>query len=811
VAALSLWVRRMWTRRWAGLLGLGLMIAVVGGVTLAVTAGARRTASAFHRLEAATNAPSIQVELAQEGDATLAQYADMPSAASLADQITRVRGVDGVAVASFVGATPDPDGSWFAVVTSEVRGAAPSARLVSGRLPDPSEPNEIVVNEAGAAAWHTGVGRKLQIHTLGHDQMTTFMGLDREEPHGPTIDADVVGITRGVEEISDVPEPIFLAGPGFLERWGGEIAQLTAVALVKADDRHAETVIHELNDRLAPHFVANRAVDRDDFASRVNDTIDVEVTGLTIFAVAAALAGLVVVGQALARTIGGHEPEQESLAALGVTRPEATMGSVGSLVPALLLGLIGSIVLAVALSPLFPRGLAHRAEPAPGLRIDAPVVLGGALTLFVVLLALAGLASWRVVRAQSRHAGRETRSRPPVIARLATVLPPVPSLGAMFALEAGPRRRAIGGLAGIVGAAVLVGGIVGVATVERSRHALLTTGDLYGAAWDYQLDLEGRDDAGVVLPKLIEDRDLTAVGTRSQLRANGGDLDVRGPKGAGIAGPVAYTSHKGSIPPVLAGGRPPGPGEVVLGRRLARRLGVSIGDSVTVTGYAGDVPLVVTGWFVNPGQDDLDLGILVARDTLERFARHDCPTASEAFPCQIEEEGAAVVVRPDADRAAVERRLTAIEPDFVRVSPPSVVANLAAVGATPWLLAGFLALIGGAGLAHALIVGVRRRRRDLAVVRAIGLRPGQAHGVVTWSAFVMAVIGAGVGTLIGLLAGRMVWERVATGIGAIVRVHVPVVALLLAPALAIGLGLALSLVAGRRAAGLRPALVLRAE
>ena len=52
-------------------------------------------------------------------------------------------------------------------------------------------------------------------------------------------------------------------------------------------------------------------MDRDDFASRVDDTIDVEVAVLTVFAVAAALAGLVVVGQALARTIGGHELEQE--------------------------------------------------------------------------------------------------------------------------------------------------------------------------------------------------------------------------------------------------------------------------------------------------------------------------------------------------------------------------------------------------------------------------------------------------------------------------------------------------------------------
>ena len=51
----------------------------------------------------------------------------------------------------------------------------------------------------------------------------------------------------------------------------------------------------------------------------------------------------------------------------------------------------------------------------------------------------------------------------------------------------------------------------------------------------------------------------------------------------------------------------------------------------------------------------------------------------------------------------------------------------------------------------------------------------------------------------------------ASGTGAIVRVQVPVAALALAPALAIGLGVVLSLLTGRRASGLRPAAVLRAE
>ena len=810
MAALSLWVRRSWARRWPGLLGLGLIITVAGGVTLAVSAGARRTSSAFTRLEQATNAPSVQIELAESAEPTQSLYADMPSPASLADVIEGVPGVEGVTVASFVGATPDPGGSWFAIVSGESRGQAPGNRLLAGRLPDPDAPAEIVINEAGAEEWHTGVGRHLQIHTLARDQLPTFAGVEHEPARGPVIDATVVGIVRGVEDVSDVPEPVFGAGAGFLRQWGGDIAQFTATALVKADPERTAEVIKALNDRLDPRFVASRTVDRDDFASRVSNTIDVDVTVLTIFAIAAALAGLLVIGQALARTVGGHEPDEESLSALGMTRTQGAIALVGAVAPALIVGAMGAVALAVALSPAFPTGLGRRAEPALGVRLDVPVLVGGGLTFLLILMALAAITSWRAVGGRAQPVDGPGLSRLGFAARVATVLPPVPSLGTTFALEPGPRRRAAGGLAGIVGAVVLVGGVVGVAIVERSRHTLLSTSTLYGADWEYQLDLEGVD-AATVLPALADDPDVVALGTRSQLMANGGDLDVRGPKGSYIVGPVAHTVVKGSMPPVIGGGRAPGPGQAAIGRRLGRRLGVSLGDSIVVKGYRGDVPLVVSGWFINAGQDDLDLGLYVARETLDTLTKRDCTADDGNLACSVEEEGAALVVRPGAPRQQVARRLRAIAPDLVPVSPPSSVDNLQEVGTTPWLLAGFLALIGGAGLAHALIVGVRLRRHDLAVVRAIGLRPGQARRVISWLAFIMAAAGSVVGLLIGLLAGRLVWERIATGIGAIVRVDVPLAALVLAPLLAVGLGLLLSVLTGRRASGLRPATVLRAE
>ena len=302
-----------------------------------------------------------------------------------------------------------------------------------------------------------------------------------------------------------------------------------------------------------------------------------------------------------------------------MTRPEATMGSVGALVPALLLGLIGSVALAVALSPLFPGGSPTERKGTLGSRIDSPVVVGGARQPAV--RAARGSRRSGVVAGrrepQGPRPGRVTRSRPRLTARLATALPPVPSLGTMFALEADRAGGPSAAWPGSSGAAVLVGGIVGVATVERSRHASSRRADLYGARWDYEVGLEGRDDVDGVLSRWSGSRCDRGRRHGPQLLANGGDLDVRGPNGSGIAGPWRTRRSRAPWGPCSrAVGH-----QVRRGRRSAGvsgvGSGVTIGDTVIVKGTPGDVSLAVTGWFINPGQDDLDLGILVSDDTLD--------------------------------------------------------------------------------------------------------------------------------------------------------------------------------------------------
>ena len=89
------------------------------------------------------------------------------------------------------------------------------------------------------------------------------------------------------------------------------------------------------------------------------------------------------------------------------------------------------------------------------------------------------------------------------------------------------------------------------------------------------------------------------------------------------------------------------------------------------------------------------------------------------------------------------------------------------VGAIPWYLAGFLCLLGGAGLAHGLFTATRRRRRDLAIVRALGLPANRAAAALTWQAVTTAVLGALAGVVLGAVIGPWLWRVIADDLGVI--------------------------------------------
>ena len=142
---------------------------------------------------------------------------------------------------------------------------------------------------------------------------------------------------------------------------------------------------------------------------------------------------------------------------------------------------------------------------------------------------------------------------------------------------------------------------------------------------------------------------------------------------------------------------------------------------------------------------------------------------------------------------------------------PSDVANFGQVRNLPQILAGLLGAVAAVTMAYLLVSAIRRRRRDLAVLKTLGLVPRQVSAVIAWQATTVALVALVVGLPLGLAAGRVAWDTVAGQLGVVARPTIPwpwmvglsLAAVLIANVVAIGPALA----AGR----IHPATVLRSE
>jgi putative ABC transport system permease protein len=142
---------------------------------------------------------------------------------------------------------------------------------------------------------------------------------------------------------------------------------------------------------------------------------------------------------------------------------------------------------------------------------------------------------------------------------------------------------------------------------------------------------------------------------------------------------------------------------------------------------------------------------------------------------------------------------------------PGDIKNYAAVRDTPLLLAAVLALLAVGTLAHVLLTSVRRRRRDLAVLKTLGLVRSQVLRVVAWEATALAAAALLAGLPLGIVAGRWAWVMFAGSAGVSGLADVPVPLVLLAIPATLALATLIAAVPGWDAARVRPASILRTE
>jgi len=142
---------------------------------------------------------------------------------------------------------------------------------------------------------------------------------------------------------------------------------------------------------------------------------------------------------------------------------------------------------------------------------------------------------------------------------------------------------------------------------------------------------------------------------------------------------------------------------------------------------------------------------------------------------------------------------------------PNGVTNFARIDGIPEVLALLLAVLGVAVLGQMMVVSGRRRRRDLATLKTLGLVRRQVQATVAWQATILTGHALLAGLPLGVAVGRWAWALFSSGLGIPPGALIPVPFVLLMIPAAMLAANAVAYWPARAAARLSPARVLRAE
>ncbi|MEX2267409.1 MAG: FtsX-like permease family protein [Acidimicrobiia bacterium] len=807
--------------RWRSLLAIALLAGTAGGIALAAITGARRTDTAYSRLAEATKEYHV---LVNPDLGALSQL--RPSDIRHLPEVTQAGHVDGVLVAT----TRLRSLRDFALLETTValvphRGAFTSfarLKLIEGRLPDPRDATEIVIDQTVARQQHLEVGAEVRGLSFSSAELAPFFIRDpaaivaaaRRKEVGTRQVFRVVGIGVQPDQIvvdQGFAQGVVLLTPAFQARYDvgrsffGVVVRLRGGAeAIPAFRRRVERLVP--NEAIAFQTAPVNA-------SKFDRATRPEVGALTVFAVVIALTGVFLVGQAVARQgfVDGHDAA--TLHALGFGRRQLVAIS---MLRAGLTGVAGAVlavVVAYGASPLTPIGPARTAEPEPGLAFNAVAFGVGAIGVLLGVLALAAAPAWRYATPRAAI----SRSRPLRAARLLADAgaPVTATTGVRFALESGRGHTAVPVRTTIVTLGLATMLIVGSVVIVASIDHLTSTPSLFGWNWDIELEAHKADagaDAAVhrrIDRFLTRSPDVRAWGTvvLSVIRLRTGAVPTFG---------IDPRPH--DVGPSVADGRlPRRDHEVALGARTLHALDASIGSRVSVRANDGSTDrLLVVGRVVLPGvgtypgsdKSALGEGAVVTEEALK-----------ELGPDFKRRDYVVDLAGPAASRRRVVERTEAIMGELTyfdgfevfSLLRPSDITSYERVRTTPIALAAVLGLLAIGSVVHALVTTVRRRRHDLALLRTLGFTRRQVGAAVVWQATTVACVALLFGLPLGIALGRAGWAALADDLGTVAE---PIVPVWVVVAIALGAVIVTSLAAfvpGRMAARTRPAVVLRGE
>lgn len=477
------------------LLAVAVLVALVGAVTLAALAGARRTSTVLDRLSESAREPDTFIDASELDPARWPEIARLPS-------------VRTAARTTFVYAFPPENDGYFPLLASAdgIAGRELAyGHLVAGRRPRPSASDEIVIGVRAAERLELGVGDTLRLASLTPESAEASKEDDTifEKPDGPAIDLRVVGLVRSRDDVAATgDDPTITILPyAFYQRYAGRVGMTDGLFLLDLTEPSALTTLpRELEATFAGGPVPS--VDTGGTGRQsLRESMAVLTLGLVAFGVAVLVFGFAVVGQAVTRAVASRSAEQLPLASLGLPRRHRV---VDAALPVLLVtagGVAAAIMGAVAFSPLLPLGLAREAEPDPGLEVDILVLVVGGLSL-VILFAVPVL--WGSMRLAARPvmavgaadvAGTRTR--------LATAFlragNPAMAVGVGMAWRRGRGATEVAVRTALTGVALGVAGVAAATVFGASLARVLDVPARYG--WNWDASVSGDLDAAVKRPE----------------------------------------------------------------------------------------------------------------------------------------------------------------------------------------------------------------------------------------------------------------------------------------------------------------------
>jgi len=824
----------------SGYLSIVLLIGLIGGVAMASVAAGRRSQSSFPMFLASTNPSNLTMAVFQA-------QANAPGNSSLKSAIEHLPDVKRVVSAGTlplieVGANGAARPSAFANINivSSVDGMTvhqDRLAILRGRAANPRRANEIVMNAGAAHILGVHVGQVIPMGLYSAAQMNLpDFGTPKVKPL-ILVHEKVVGIaawnTQLVQDDVDQTYGVIFANEALTRRLVNPISRFSPILYgvqLRHGDRGIAKVQHELVG-LVPKGQIYEFHVTSTVTSQVELTLKPDSVALGTFGVIAALACLILAAQAISRLHRRGVEDRDVLRALGASPLIMVADGLVGVLLAVGIGIIVAALVAVTLSPLGPLGPVRPVYPDAGFSVDWTVIGTGVAVLVVGLGVIATALTARGASRRALRSGESPSRRSKTTLGLQRAGISVSGVvGLHFALESGRGRSAVPVRSIITGTVIAVAMVVATLTFASGFSTLISRPPLYGWNWSYLLN-PSNDVPPKALSLLNHDPRVAAWSGAdyTDLEIDGQELPI-----------LLQSPHAKVSPPILSGHGLETSGQIVLGAATLNQLHKRIGDTVTVSlgtkknapYYLAPTPLVIVGTATLPA---VGYASFVAEHTsmgtgaLLPTNFSNIPFSGNSADPNLNgpnlvfvrmRAGVSLIAgREDMQRIAnaanrvfgADKNAAGNSVEVLGVLRPVQIVNYRSIGSTPIFLAAGLALGAVLALGLTLASSVRRRRRDLALLKTLGFTHRQLASAVAWQATTTALIGVVVGLPLGIAIGRQLWTLFARSIYAVPDPTVPALSVLMVGVGAVLFANLVAVLPGRFAARTPAALALRAE